>query len=255
MKTPSDDRRELETIRRALHSDGLHIPESLQPERVVSRLREDGSPVPIAKRNRSRPLLTTAAAAVVVCLLILPVWNQLTQTPDHLSSESVFAPGQIMDSQNTADSAGNGVCGSMEDQTLGSTSTDGAAQPETESSVTLTATAGTSPAESGKANGTVSDVPAGTAPEAIPSMTYIQAKPFLENGALLVDLRSREDFDQSHFPEASHIPFSLLESTLPRASDGEQMVFFYSPGTETSAAVLEVLHSLGYTRIYELTNS
>ncbi len=141
MKTsPPDDRQELEELRRLLRSDGLRIPEGLRSEQIVQKLREGASPTSVSRRNLLRPLLVTAAAAVVVCLLILPVWENMSQSTDLLWPQHTAAPEQTADAQNAAGSTtspDNGTAGTTDEHTLLGTSGKGGGN------LTLDGTSGT----------------------------------------------------------------------------------------------------------------
>jgi|GEM_PF-3296204 len=39
-----------------------------------------------------------------------------------------------------------------------------------------------------------------------------QAKELIENGALLLDVREKDEFDQHHLPEAKHLSRGVLEN-------------------------------------------
>ncbi len=253
MKTsPPDDRQELEELRRLLRSDGLRIPEGLRSEQIVQKLREGASPTSVSRRNLLRPLLVTAAAAVVVCLLILPVWENMSQSTDLLLPQHTAAPEQTADAQNAAGSTtspDNGTAGTTDEHTLLGTSGKGGGN------LTLDGTSGTTSTVEiyGKPAGQPDSLPAATAPETVPSMSYDNAKPYFESGALLIDLRPEEAYLENHADEAIYMPFSSLGDALPKMADTGQTVFFLPPDAQSGAAVAEILRGLGYTRIYELT--
>lgn len=116
------------------------IPEGLRSEQIVQKLREGASPTSVSMRNLLRPLLVTAAAAVVVCLLILPVWENMSQSTDLLWPQHTAAPEQTADAQNAAGSTtspDNGTAGTTDEHTLLGTSGKGGGN------LTLDGTSGT----------------------------------------------------------------------------------------------------------------
>jgi phage shock protein E len=81
-----------------------------------------------------------------------------------------------------------------------------------------------------------------------------QAWPMIENGALLVDVRSKEEFDQGHLDNAINIEWNKTDELIAAiGSDKQRQVVFYCrSGNRVGKSIVE-LKSKGYTNIFNAT--
>lgn len=70
---------------------------------------------------------------------------------------------------------------------------------------------------------------------------------------LIVDVRSRAEFDRDHVPGAIHIPFTSIRSGLPKSTGakGDRLVVYCEHGPRAVIAGI-VLYLSGYDNIYAL---
>lgn len=74
-----------------------------------------------------------------------------------------------------------------------------------------------------------------------------------EEGYQLVDVRTREEYEEGHIPGAVCIPNEILaEEAEARLPDKEQMIYVYCRSGRRSKQAAEVLCKLGYTNITEI---
>ena len=85
-------------------------------------------------------------------------------------------------------------------------------------------------------------------------ITQEEAKQIMDttNGYILLDTRTREEYDQSHIPGALLIPHTEIaqraEEALP---DKDQVILVYCRSGNRSKQASEVLAELGYTHVKE----
>ncbi|MBQ7230835.1 MAG: rhodanese-like domain-containing protein [Oscillospiraceae bacterium] len=85
-------------------------------------------------------------------------------------------------------------------------------------------------------------------------ITQEEAKQIMDttNGYILLDTRTREEYDQSHIPGALLIPHTEIaqraEEALP---DKDQLILVYCRSGNRSKQASEVLVELGYTHVKE----
>ena len=85
-------------------------------------------------------------------------------------------------------------------------------------------------------------------------ITQEEAKQIMDttNGYILLDTRTREEYDQSHIPGALLIPHTEIaqraEEALP---DKDQVILVYCRSGNRSKQASEVLAELGYTNVKE----
>ena len=85
-------------------------------------------------------------------------------------------------------------------------------------------------------------------------ITQEEAKQIMDttNGYILLDTRTREEYDQSHIPGALLIPHTEIaqraEEELP---DKDQVILVYCRSGNRSKQASEVLAELGYTHVKE----
>ena len=85
-------------------------------------------------------------------------------------------------------------------------------------------------------------------------ITQEEAKQIMDttNGYILLDTRTREEYDQSHIPGALLIPHTEIarraDEELP---DTDQLILVYCRSGNRSKQASEVLAELGYTNVKE----
>ena len=72
------------------------------------------------------------------------------------------------------------------------------------------------------------------------------------NGYILLDTRTREEYDQSHIPGALLIPHTeIAERAEAELPDKDQLILVYCRSGNRSKQATEVLVELGYTNVKE----
>ncbi|MBE6688489.1 MAG: glycoside hydrolase family 27 protein [Ruminococcaceae bacterium] len=90
-------------------------------------------------------------------------------------------------------------------------------------------------------------------PKPIEKITYDTAKQLMSQGAILVDVRSKEEFDKSHLDGAINIPFYYLHGfALDMIKDKNTRVIVYCSRGKRSIQSYNDLGYLGYKNIYYL---
>src|SRR5438094_10203324 len=73
-------------------------------------------------------------------------------------------------------------------------------------------------------------------------------------GAVWVDVRERDEWDEGHIPGAVHIPRGHLESRIERAApDRSQQVLLYCSAGNRSAFAAKTLEEMGYEEVTSLS--
>lgn len=76
-------------------------------------------------------------------------------------------------------------------------------------------------------------------------------KSLLENGALLVDVRSKGEFDSGHLDGALNIPHTEVEARLVEfGADKSKPIVVYCRSGNRSGMAKDVLTSNGFTSVY-----
>ncbi len=79
------------------------------------------------------------------------------------------------------------------------------------------------------------------------------ARDYLKQGALVVDVRSAEEFKAGHLSNALNIPLGELQSRLPgRVADKNQVLLLHCLSGTRSGIARRVLKSMGYTNVFNL---
>ena len=81
-----------------------------------------------------------------------------------------------------------------------------------------------------------------------------KAWPMLENGALLVDVRSEQEFENGHMPGAVRIDWDNTDALITAIGDDKrrQVVFYCRSGNRAGKAKT-ALEARGYGRIFNAT--
>ena len=79
------------------------------------------------------------------------------------------------------------------------------------------------------------------------------ARAYLKNGALVIDVRSPGEFNSGHLPTALNIPLDEIETTLPRSvKDKSQVLLLHCQSGMRSGMAQQKLKALGYTNVFNL---
>lgn len=72
-----------------------------------------------------------------------------------------------------------------------------------------------------------------------------------QQGAVIIDVRGKADYDEKHIAGAVHIPLETVESTLPTLypDKSTELIFYCTKGVRSQTA-LEKARDLGYTTVY-----
>jgi phage shock protein E len=79
------------------------------------------------------------------------------------------------------------------------------------------------------------------------------ARQHLQQGALVIDVRSPGEFNSGHLPNAINIPLDGIETVLPRrVKDKNQMLLLHCLSGMRSGMAKQKLKSLGYANVFNL---
>lgn len=81
-----------------------------------------------------------------------------------------------------------------------------------------------------------------------------KAWPMIENGVLLVDVRSKEEFDEGHLDGALNIEWDKTDALIEAIGENRSrpVVFYCRSGNRVGKSIVE-LEKHGYTNIYNAT--
>jgi len=81
-----------------------------------------------------------------------------------------------------------------------------------------------------------------------------QAWPLIESGALVLDVRTREEFDEGHLQDAVNIPWEDTDAIIKAiGSDQQRQVVVYCGSGKRAGKVLDALTEAGYDNIFNAT--
>ena len=79
------------------------------------------------------------------------------------------------------------------------------------------------------------------------------ARQYLKAGALVVDVRSVEEFNAGHLAEAMNIPLSELQHSVPRrVSDKDRILLLHCLSGTRSGIAKRMLKGMGYQNVFNL---
>jgi len=79
------------------------------------------------------------------------------------------------------------------------------------------------------------------------------ARTCLKQGALVVDVRSAEEFKARHLANTVNIPLGELQNSLPRrVSDKNQVLLLHCLSGTRSGIAKRALKAMGYTNVFNL---
>ena len=85
-------------------------------------------------------------------------------------------------------------------------------------------------------------------------ISYISAKEkIINNGAILLDVRTKEEYDENHIDGATLLPLDSINDEVSSViSDKNTEIIVYCKSGKRSHEALELLTSLGYKNVYDL---
>jgi phage shock protein E len=79
------------------------------------------------------------------------------------------------------------------------------------------------------------------------------ARKYLKEGALVVDVRSTQEFKTGHLSNAVNIPLGELQTGLPRrVSDKNQVLLLHCLSGTRSSIARRALKAMGYANVFNL---
>jgi len=79
------------------------------------------------------------------------------------------------------------------------------------------------------------------------------AQAYLKNGALVIDVRTPEEFSAGHLPNAKNIPLQQIESGAPLPlKDKKQVLLLHCQGGMRSGRATTLLSGMGYVNVFDL---
>jgi len=79
------------------------------------------------------------------------------------------------------------------------------------------------------------------------------ARKLLQDGALVVDVRSTGEYQGGHLPKALNIPLGELQGSLPRqVQDKNQVLLLHCLSGARSGIAMRLLKSMGYQNVFNL---
>ncbi len=86
----------------------------------------------------------------------------------------------------------------------------------------------------------------------VPEITVQEAYQKYQQGALILDVRTAEEWSQSHIPNAIHIPLDELESRLHELPKDKEIVVICHTGNRSREGVVLLLKA-GFTQVSMVT--
>ena len=84
--------------------------------------------------------------------------------------------------------------------------------------------------------------------------TARKAWPMIDSGALVIDVRSKEEFDEGHLDGAINIEWNKTDELIAAIGDDKQrQVVFYCRSGNRVGKSIDALESKGYTNIFNAT--
>ena len=81
------------------------------------------------------------------------------------------------------------------------------------------------------------------------TITENEAMPLIENEAIIIDVRTVDEYNNGHIVDAINIPVDNISSI---SYDKDQVIIVYCASGRRSANAAQVLIDLGYTKVYNL---
>ncbi|WP_434977928.1 rhodanese-like domain-containing protein [Daejeonia sp. YH14] len=72
----------------------------------------------------------------------------------------------------------------------------------------------------------------------------------VENGAIILDVRSKDEFNSGHIKGAVNIPVNILQNNLSKLKDKNKPIITCCASGMRSASAKGILQNNGYTQVY-----
>lgn len=80
-----------------------------------------------------------------------------------------------------------------------------------------------------------------------------QASEYVKQGAIIVDVRTPQEFGTGHLSQAFNMPLDNIEGTLPnKVKDRERVILVHCQSGIRSRKAKERLSKIGYKNVYDL---
>lgn len=76
-----------------------------------------------------------------------------------------------------------------------------------------------------------------------------KAQEIIDNGAVLIDVRTSEEYNREHIPNAVNIPLDQIDTI---GYDKETKIIVYCQSGTRSRQAVQTLVNMGYTNLYDL---
>ncbi len=87
----------------------------------------------------------------------------------------------------------------------------------------------------------------------IKKIDFKEAKSLIKDGAILVDVRTQEEYDEKHIEGSLLITLSELEDTVSnKIKNKEEKVIVYCQSGKRSSKAASLLISMGYAYVFDL---
>jgi len=84
------------------------------------------------------------------------------------------------------------------------------------------------------------------------SMSEAKDRMEKEEGYIIVDVRTEEEFNEGHIPGAVLIPNESIGDEIPELNDKNQLIFVYCRSGNRSKQAASKMVGLGYTNVVEI---
>ena len=75
----------------------------------------------------------------------------------------------------------------------------------------------------------------------------------LKKGAVVIDVRSTDEYNTEHLPSAVNLPLDVIENAVPqRLPDKNQILLLHCQSGMRSAIAMRKLQHMGYTNVFNL---
>lgn len=89
--------------------------------------------------------------------------------------------------------------------------------------------------------------------QSLAALSAMQAVRLMNQGALVLDLRTRQSFDAGHIGDARNVPFADLESQVDNLKKWrDKNVIAYDDSGAGGAGAVRTLTKLGFTKVFNL---
>lgn len=90
-------------------------------------------------------------------------------------------------------------------------------------------------------------------PEPIPSVSVIESVRFRKDGAIFIDVREQDEWDESRIHGALFRPMSEINDWYPEIPKDETVVVYCHTGARSAKVIHALTTQLGHTNLLNLT--